>query len=119
MTHIKKFNEFVDSDVVFGEFRKGSSKYGQLINDIMLFLRNYDIDNNDNLTFNVKDINIDLDMLNKLKNDDNKNKLISFDIEYLDNNKNIVDNIDKNGYIRFINLNKKMNDRPWENKINE
>jgi hypothetical protein len=102
----------------FGEYRKGSNEYGQFIQDIMLFLRNYNKDgNNLELLFKIKDIPFDIDKLLKLKNDDNKNRLISFDINFYDKNRQLINYIDKNGYVKFLNLNKKI-DRPWESKEN-
>jgi len=99
----------------FGEYRKGSNEYGQFIQDIMIFLRNFKKNDDDKLIFKIKDITFDINKLLKLKNDPNKTRLISFNINFFDNNKNNINFIDKNGTVEFTDLNKK-NDRPWENK---
>jgi len=101
----------------FGEYRKGSNEYGTLIQDIMLFLRNFKKNEDDKLVFNIKDITFDINQLLKLKNDENKSRLISFNINFFDNNGKNVNFIDKNGTVEFTDLNKK-NDRPWESKQN-
>ena len=106
---IKSFEEY-------GEYRKGSDEYGPLVNDVMLFLRNYKVDNNNNLMFKVKDVTFDIDKLYKLKNFKNKNKMISFDFRFLDRNKSESQYPTQDGYVEFFNLNKKDGDRPWENK---
>jgi len=107
---IKKFEDF-------GEYRKGSNKYGTLIQDIMMFLRTYKKTDNNNLTFKIKDITFDINKLVELLNDINKPRLISFDVKFTDSNNNIIDYPVDDGYINFNNLNKR-NDRPWENKTN-
>lgn len=96
---IKSFKEY------FGEYRKGSDRFGKLISRIMEFLRlpefKSHIEENDGLTFKVDDfekrshIKID-DIKQLLKNDHN---LYSFDI-YID---------DK--HIKFSNINKTYKDR--------
>lgn len=101
----------------FGEYRKGSSEYGDFIQELMMFLRNYKKDNENNLIFKIKDITFDVNKLYKLSKDDNKKRLISFDINFKDKNKKDLDKPDDNGYVFFSNLNKKFNIRPWE-KLN-
>lgn len=116
---IKKFEDYLigtekDNTIKkFGEFRKGSNEYGDFIQEIMMFLRNFKEENQKSLLFKVKDINFDVNKLYKLSIDKNKKRLISFDVEFLDSDKNKVDRVDKNGYIYFTNLDKK-EDRPWE-----
>lgn len=118
---LKKFEDFlVDDDkdlkvLNFGEFRKGSSKYGDFIQELMMFLRNFKKDNQDNLIFKTKDVTFDVNMLYELTKDENKRKLIKFDIEFLDNEKNKINKPNNDGYIQFLNLNKKKEERPWEN----
>jgi len=121
---LKKFEDYLSGESAskilnFGEYRKGSHEYGPFIQEIMMYLRNFRKDNEDKLTFQTKSIKFDLNKLNKLKNDENKKRLISFDIDFTDKNGNNVNEVDKDGYIIFSNLNKK-EDRPWENKnVNE
>lgn len=98
----------------FGEYRKGSNEYGEFIQELMMFLRSFKKDENV-LIFPIKNIKFDINSLFKLKNDINKKKLVSFDFIFTDKNKNEVNIIDKNGYVIFYNLNKKTEDRPWEN----
>jgi len=113
--NINKSNKSNNNFLNFGEYRKGSNEYGQFIQDLMLFLRNYKDDNKSKLLFKIKDISFDINKLLKLKNDDNKNRLISFDINFYDKNHQLINSIDNNGYVEFLNLNKK-SDRPWEKK---
>jgi hypothetical protein len=96
--------------------REGSDIYGGIINDIMLVLRNYKIDINvDEIVIPSVKLHTDINKLNMLKKR-NYRTLISFDFEFLDNNKHIIDKYDENGYIRFYNLNNGTKiSRPWEN----
>lgn len=98
----------------FGEYRKGSDEYGGFINDLMLYLRNFN-NSKDFLKFKTKNVKFDVDKLYKLKNDENKNRLISFNIKFTDINNKETKKPDNNGYIIFLDLNKK-NNRPWESK---
>jgi hypothetical protein len=96
---IKTFKEY------FGEYRKGSSKFGKLLNRIMEFLRlpefKNHIEENDGLKFEKDDFetrsHITIDKIEQLLNNDNN--LYSFDI-----------NIDDK-YITFSNFNKTYKDR--------
>jgi len=115
----KKFEDYLTNDseskiLSFGEYRKGSHEYGPFIQEIMMFLRNFKKSNEDKLVLPIKIITFDLNMLKKLKNDENKTRLVSFDIEFTDKNGNIVNNIHNDGNVIFSELNKK-EDRPWEN----
>jgi len=115
----KRFEDYLTTDTdnkiqSFGEYRKGSNEYGPFIQEIMMFLRNFKKDNEDKLVFPVKNITFDLNTLNKLKNDENKTRLVSFDIDFTDKNGNIVNNIMNDGNVIFSELNRKV-DRPWEN----
>lgn len=102
----------------FGEYRKGSNEYGTFINDLMMYLRNFRKENEDNLTFKVKGVKFDVNKLHKLKNDENKTRLVSFDIKFTDKHGNEVEKPDYDGFVIFSGLNKK-DDRPWENKNEE
>ena len=105
-TVVKTFKEFD------GEFRKGSNKFGGLVNDIMMFLRLYKDDvQKDALKFKIDDFqnktNIKIVQIQQLLNSDAN--LLSFDIK--------IDN----EYITFNNLNKVYKSRfVWgENKTHE
>jgi len=100
---IKKFQEFE------GEYRKGSNKFGGVVNDIMMFLRLYKTDTkNDIIKFNIDEFqnisNIDIKRIKHML--DSNSNLISFDIEIDDK------------YIIFSKLNKAYKNRfVWgENK---
>lgn len=87
---VKSFKEFN------GEYRKGSDKFGGLVNDIMMFLRLYKDDGEkDTLKFRIdefqKKSNIDIKKIQQLLDSDAN--LLSFNI-----------NIDDK-YITFTNLN--------------
>lgn len=95
-----------------GEYRKGSNKFGGLINDIMMFLRIYKKNKNKNsLKFRIdefeKGSNIKIEDIIQLIN--SGTKLLSFDIKIDDE------------YITFKNLNKAYKSRfVWgENKNHE
>jgi hypothetical protein len=98
-TRVKSFKEYS------GEYRKGSMKFGNLINKIMEFLRLPEfkdkIDNNDGLRFERKDFekrsNINTAEIEQLLN--NEHNLYSFNI-----------NIDDK-YITFSDINKTYKDR--------
>jgi hypothetical protein len=98
-TRIKSFKEY------FGEYRKGSEKYGKIVSRIMEFLRLPEFKNhigeNDGLRFEIADFearsNIRVDKIKQLLNKDHN--LYSFDI-----------NIDDK-YITFSNLSKTYKDR--------
>jgi len=103
---VKTFKDFD------GEFRKGSNKFGGLVNDIMMFLRIYKDDvKKDTLKFRIDDFqnktNIKIVQIQQLMNSDAN--LLSFDIK--------IDN----EYITFNNLNKVYKSRfVWgENKTIE
>lgn len=96
---IKSFKEYS------GEYRKGSGKFGKLVNRIMEFLRlpefKNHIEENDGLKFEIADFekrsHIKVDNIKQLLNNDHN--LYSFDI-YID---------DK--HIKFSNINKTYKDR--------
>jgi len=116
----KRFEDYLNDEsnskiLSFGEYRKGSNEYGPFIQEVMMFLRNFKKDNDDKLVLPIKIITFDLNTLKKLKNDENKSRLVSFNIDFTDKNGNIVNNIVDNGNVVFSDLNKK-EDRPWENK---
>jgi len=116
----KRFEDYLtdktDSKILsFGEYRKGSNEYGPFIQEIMMFLRNFKKGKEDKLVFPIKIITFDLNTLKKLKDDENKSRLVSFNIDFTDKNGNIVNNIHNDGNVIFSDLNKK-EDRPWENK---
>ena len=79
---IKTYKEFSGE----GEYRKGSNKFGKLVQDIMMFLRlpeyNDHRNDNDGLKFTIKDFelksNISIEEIKKLLK--SQHKLISFDI---------------------------------------
>lgn len=111
----KKFEDLLHNPVLkFAEYRKGSSEYGQLFQDLkMLLLLKYD-QNRDTEEINKQDIiltkkdikNLDLEKLKKLSKDTKTMRSIgmSFDMEFL-----------PNGDIKFYNLdNVDKNSRPWE-----
>lgn len=97
-TRVKSFKEF-------GEYRKGSDKFGKIVSRIMEFLRlpefKNHIEENDGLKFTIADFearsHIKTDKIKQLLNNDHN--LYSFDI-----------NIDDK-YITFSNLNKTYKDR--------
>jgi len=107
---IKTYKEFSGE----GEYRKGSNKFGKLVQDIMMFLRlpeyNDHRNDNDGLKFKISDFekksNINIEEIKKLLN--SQHKLISFDIILNDE------------YIVFKNFkNTKKNRFVWgESKIN-
>lgn len=96
---IKTFKEYS------GEYRKGSSKFGKILLNIMEFLRMPEfknhIEENDALKFNIADFetrsHIKIDKIKQLLNNDHN--LYSFDIDIDDN------------YITFSNLKKTYKDR--------
>ena len=101
---IKTYKQFYD-----GEYRKGSNKYGQLVNDIMMFLRLPEykdhINDNDGLKFNIGDFekksNISIEDIKKMLLDKYKNKLLSFDIT-IEGNFIIFKNIKNTRKQRFV-----------------
>jgi hypothetical protein len=96
---VKSFKEFS------GEYRKGSSEFGSLINRIMEFLRlpefKTQLDDNDGLKFNIEDFekrsHIKVEEIKQLLNNDHN--LYSFNIEISDK------------YITFSNINNTYKDR--------
>lgn len=101
----------------FSEYRKGSSEYGQLFQDLkMLLLLKHDNDteklSKDDIILTKNDTkNLDIEKLRKLEKDPKTRKSIgmSFDFEFMNN-----------GDIRFYNLdNVDKKTRPWENFIAE
>jgi len=95
---IKTFKEF-------GEYRKGSDKFGKVVERIMEFLRlpefKNKLDDNDGLKFLIPDFearsHIKVDQIKQLLNNDTN--LYSFDIKIDDN------------HITFFNINKTRKDR--------
>lgn len=100
-----KTDNKVQSFSEFGEYRKGSSKFGGLISKIMEFLRipefKNHIEENDGLKFEIVDFetrsHIKIDKIKQLLNKDHN--LYSFDIDIDDK------------YITFSNINKTYKDR--------
>ena len=98
-TRIKNFKEY------FGEYRKGSNKFGKLVSSIMEFLRlpefKNHIEENDGLKFEIADFenrsHIKIDKIRQLLNNDHN--LFSFDIDIDEKN------------ITFSNINKTYKDR--------
>lgn len=98
-TKVKTFKEFA------GEYRKGSTKFGNLVNSIMEFLRlpefKNKLDENDGIKFEISDFekrsNISIEKIKQLLNNDNN--LFSFNI-----------NIDDK-HITFSNIKKTRKDR--------
>lgn len=98
-TKIKNFKEY------FGEYRKGSNKFGKLVSRIMEFLRlpefKNHIDENDGLKFELVDFetrsHIEIEKIKQLLNNDHN--LYSFDIDIDDK------------YITFSNIKKTYKDR--------
>lgn len=98
-TKIKSYKEF------FGEYRRGSSKFGKLVSRIMEFLRlpefKIHIEENDGLRFEIDDFevrsHIKVENIRQLLNNDHN--LYSFDIDIDDK------------YITFSNINKTYKDR--------
>ena len=96
---IKNFKEY------FGEYRKGSDKFGKIVSRLMEFLRlpefKNHIEENDGLKFEIADFeqrsNIKVDKIKQLLNKDHN--LYSFDIDIDDKN------------ITFSNINKTYKDR--------
>lgn len=91
----------------FSEYRKGSSQYGQLFQDLMMILRMKREQNkeSDEIILTKKDLkNIDYNKLIELLSDVTRMRKLgmSFDVEILNNS------------IRFYNLGNKES-RPWEN----
>lgn len=110
----KKFEDFLFTDkhpnakvLKFAEYRKGSSEYGTLFQDLMMILRmkKEEDKTSDEIILTKRDLrNIDYDKLKELLSDVNKMRKLgmSFDVEIM-----------KNG-IKFTNLGNKES-RPWEN----
>lgn len=96
---IKNFKEY------FGEYRKGSDKFGKIVSRIMEFLRlpefSSKIEENDGLKFEIVDFearsHIKIDKIKQLLDEDHN--LYSFDIDIDDK------------YITFYNINKTYKDR--------
>lgn len=110
----QKFEDFLFTDkypeariLKFSEYRKGSSEYGVLFQDLMMLLRLKRKNNEDEIIISKKELkNIDIDKLIKLSHDIRTMRKLgmSFDIEIM------------NDKIRFYNLNKvNKESRPWEN----
>lgn len=93
----------------FAEYRKGSSEYGQLFQDLMMILRLKKDQNKEakEIMLTKEDLkNIDFQKLIQLVNSKKKMRKLgmSFDIEILENG------------VRVYNLNKvNKESRPWEN----
>lgn len=102
-TRVKNFKDFFE----IGEYRKGSSTYGKLVNRIMEFLRlpefKTNLKENDGLKFKISDFekrsHIKIENIKQLLGDDHN--LYSFDIEISPDNK----------YISFLNIKKTYKDR--------
>ncbi len=116
----KKFEDFllpVSPEVIplhgskimkFSEYRKGSSEYGQIFQDLMMLLRakKEEDKESDSVILTSDDLeNFDSDKLFDLLSDPKKMRKLgmSFDVEILDNG------------VKFSNLGNKES-RPWENK---
>lgn len=93
--------------IPFGEWRKGSTKYGDIVNRIMMYLRLYKIENESivlNLDEFLKETNIKLDELKEFLNSEEIKRLIDFDIKIEGDN------------IYFTDLNRSKNIDHLENK---
>lgn len=95
MVKILRYNQFLNE--MLGEFRKGSERYGSLVDRIMMYLRTFDIDKSKPLripitTFTEK-TNTNIKELKDFINDNNSN-LISFKIQI------------ENDYIHIMDLDK-------------
>lgn len=113
----KKFEDFLFNDdgknlnnkiIRFSEYRKGSSEYGQLFQDLMMILRFKREENKDSdyIILNKKELkNIDFNKLINLLEDKKKMRKLgmSFDVDILGDKR-----------IKFYNLGNKES-RPWEN----
>lgn len=92
---IFRFNHFLSEEVLtspepivkFGEYRKGSGQYGELIKTIMMWLRNYRKDTSNviktKLSRFLSETKIKLEELQKLINDLPTTKLLSFSIQII------------------------------------
>lgn len=108
----QKFEDFLFTDkypearvLRYAEYRKGSSEYGQLFQDLMMILRLKRKDNEDEIILSKEELkNIDIHkLINLSKNVKKMRKLgMSFDIEVME---------DK---VRFYNIGNKKS-RHWEN----
>jgi len=87
-----------DKILNFSEYRKGSNKYGILIDGMMMWLRTYRKDNSNiiisNLDKFLKESNINKDLLIEFLNDIENTNLINFKISI------------ENDQIKFYDLNK-------------
>lgn len=98
---IKSFKEY------FGEYRKGSNKFGKLVSRIMEFLRlpefKNHIEENDGLKFEISDFeersHIKVDKIRQLLNNDHN--LYSFDIN-IDDKHIVFSNIKKTYKDRYV-----------------
>ena len=98
---IKNFKEY------FGEYRKGSDKFGKIVNRIMEFLRlpefKNHLDENDGLKFEIADFearsHIKVDNIKQLLSNDHN--LYSFDID-IDDKYIIFSNIKKTYKDRYV-----------------
>lgn len=102
----KNFNPETTKVMNFGEYRKGSTKYGGMVDSIMSWLRMHKEEKSDTIKVNLdkflKETNIDISELEDFLQN-NQTKLISFDISISDN------------LITFSNLNNtKTNRFVWE-----
>jgi hypothetical protein len=102
----KNFNPVTTKVMNFGEYRKGSTKYGGMVDSIMSWLRMHKEEKSDTIKVNLdkflKETNIDINELEDFLQN-NQTKLISFDISV------------SNEIITFSNLNNtKTNRFVWE-----
>ena len=95
MERLKKYSFFVNEDMInqkpteikkFGEYRKGSNKFGGLVDKMMSWLRLHKTDPKitklrSDLNIFLQESNISYEELISFLNDENKSNLISFDIE--------------------------------------
>lgn len=101
MNNILRYKDYIKEKN--GEYRKGSDKYSGLVHDIMLYLRNFDIDKTRPVKIELKKFlnrvnTTEENLKNFLKDSTN---LISFDIE-IDDNYVIINNLNNVNKKRMI-----------------
>lgn len=114
---IKRFQQYEDvlidtkpTEIIkFGEYRKGSSKYGQLVDTIMTWLRLHKTSGDNIKKISTKlnkflsETRIKLEDLQSFLKEKDKTNLISYDIKIIGDE------------IYFSGLAKRTNGMPWEN----
>jgi hypothetical protein len=101
MNKILRYKEYIRETT--GEYRKGSEKWASLIQGIMLYLRNFELDKNKPVIIKIEDfvkgVNTTVEELNEFINDETN--LISFDIK-LEGDNVVITQLNKSSKQRFV-----------------